>query len=184
MKTFQYGNARITNNNEGLRISIPSRKTWLLLIFGTLWLGGWAFGLSTVLDLAMAGDSGLEGFDVFLAVWLSLWTLGGLSIICLLLWGYLGKEELYIPKNKREIIFKKHILGLGLTRQLDKNQIRNFRFHEVSAALMSMRRGLAMWGAGAGKIKFDYGMKTFSMGLGLDDAEANYIIYLLDDTLG
>jgi hypothetical protein len=33
----------------------------------------------------------------------------------------------------------------------------------------------AFWGLGPGKIKFDYGFKTYSFGLAVDDAEANYL---------
>ena len=39
----------------------------------------------------------------------------------------------------------------------------------------------SFWGLGPGKIKFDYGFKTYSFGLGVDDAEANYIIEILKE---
>lgn len=184
MTTLNNGKALITQNPGGLHISIPSRKTWFLIVGAILWLCGWAFGLKSVLGVLLTHGQGWEEGKLFVAVWLTLWTLGGISIIGMVLWGIFGKEEFFISQPNGEVIFKKHILGLGIRRKLMKNQIKNFTFNEVPTNSLSLERRWSVWGLGQGKIKFDYGMKTFSMGLGLDDAEANYIIYLLDEKFG
>lgn len=44
-----------------------------------------------------------------------------------------------------------------------------------------MKNRLAFWGLGEGKVKFDYGMKSPSFGLGLEDAESNYIVKLMKE---
>ena len=41
----------------------------------------------------------------------------------------------------------------------------------------------AFWGLGPGKIKFDYGMKTYSFGLAVDDAEANHLVEYLTNRI-
>ncbi len=38
------GKANIENTIGNYTITIPSKKNWFALLFGTAWLGGWYFG--------------------------------------------------------------------------------------------------------------------------------------------
>ncbi|MEL6257250.1 MAG: hypothetical protein AAFR87_34970 [Bacteroidota bacterium] len=181
MKTLKNGTARIRDSFNGLHISIPSKKVWFVIIAASLWLMGWVWGLWTALEISN-WQGGIAKVDSFILIWLLFWIIGGGGVFISVLWGLFGKEELFLAKSGREAYFKKSILGLGIKRRLDKSQICNFRFNEVPFTReFTARRGLSVWGLGPGKIKFDYGMKTYSLGLGLDDAEANYLVFLLGE---
>lgn len=177
-KMINNGKAKIDNTFGGLSIMIPSKKNWFALLFGTAWLGAWFFGFVSASGLWFSSGTGNSGADGFLIFWLIAWTVGGLTIMALLLWGYFGQER-FITDNS-EILFEKTIFGIGLKNRLDLSEIKNFRTEFGIDNWFGGNRW-AFWGLGPGKIKFDYGLKTYSFGLGVDDAEANYIVELLKE---
>ena len=90
----------------------------------------------------------------------------------MLLWGYFGNEKLAV--NRHEVKFEKTIFGIGIKKRLIKKEVNNFRFEKINDSMFGGSRW-AFWGLGPGKIKFDYGLKTYSFGLAVDDAEASYL---------
>ncbi|MCD8450354.1 hypothetical protein LNI98_11710 [Tenacibaculum dicentrarchi] len=168
------GKAKIEKQNNNYKVTIPSKKNWFGLIFGTAWIGGWYFGFKMALGSFNFNneDSGF-GVDGFMSFWLIGWTIGGIMIIGMLLWGYFGKE--LIEFNRQNVNFQKTIFGIGIKKQLDKKEVKNFRFEQVNESAFGGNRW-AFWGLGPGKIKFDYGFKTYSFGLGTDDAESKYLV--------
>lgn len=177
MESTNNGKAKIHTSFEGTKITIPSPTNWFILLFGTAWLGGWVMGLTAVSDMLFSDFSRPNEMDWFLVFWLTGWTLGGLFVIGMLLWGYFGKETFTIKRNR--VYFNKTIFGVGIKKVLNIQEIKNIRFSEVKLDWMDRKSAWQYWGIGTGKIKFDYGMKTYSMGLALDDAEANYLIEFL-----
>lgn len=171
------GKAKIEKTFDGLNIIIPSKKNWFVLLFGTVWMGGWFFGLSVFGILFFSETRGF-GIGWFLVFWLIAWTIAGLAIAILLLWGYFGQEKFIT--NSNGVSFEKTVFGIGKKNRLDISEIKNFRTDLVSSNGFG-GNGLAFWGLGTGKIKFDYGLKTYSFGLGVDEAEANYIVGLLKE---
>jgi hypothetical protein len=171
------GKAKIEKTFGGIDISIPSKKNWFALLFGTAWMGGWFFGFLSASGYLFSGTGHL-GADGFLTFWLIGWTVGGLAISFMLLWGYFGQEKFMTDRN--EILFEKTVFGIGKKYRLDISAIKNFRTELGSDNWFGGNRW-AFWGLGPGKIKFDYGLKTYSFGLGVDDAEANYIVGLLKE---
>lgn len=171
------GKAKIEKTNGGLSILIPSKKNWFGLIFGTVWLGGWYFGVTTVIPFT-SSENGHVDIDSFLIIWLIIWIGGGLTIIVLLLWGYFGKEKFIL--NHNEVLFEKTVFDLGSKKRLVAKEIKNFR-KESGNDKWSLGNRWAFWGLGPAKIAFDYGLKTFSFGLAVDDAEANYIVGILKE---
>lgn len=151
-----------------------------MLIFGTVWLGGWYFGFSNALELFYFDSSSNTEMGGFITFWLIGWSAGGLVIIFLLLWGYFGQERLEI--NSRELLFEKTIFGVGQKKRLQISQVKNFRYENINESMFGGSR-LGFWGLGPGKVKFDYGMKTYSFGLAADDAEANHIAEYLTNRI-
>lgn len=182
MESINNGRAKIQNSINGTQISIPSKKNWFVLLFGTAWLGGWYFGLTMALGTFSFGETGFVGVDGFMLFWIIGWSIGGAFVIGLLLWGYFGQEQFLIGSNQVEL--SKKVFGIGTNKVLKKSAVKNIRFNEVQIDYFSGKNRFAIWGIGEGKIKFDYGMKTYSFGLGLDDAEANYLIELLGKKVG
>lgn len=172
------GKANINKTFGYLSIVIPSKKNWFNLIFGAFWLCGWLFGFLTTSGVLLRGDS--NGASGFLSFWLLMWTLGGITVISLMLWGWFGKETFIA--DGREVLFEKTVFGVGLKKKLVQSEIKNFRFEYIETGWFSGGRSRwSSWGLGPGKIKFDYGLKTYSFGLGVDDAEAHHIIQLLNE---
>ncbi|WP_018342699.1 hypothetical protein [Cytophaga aurantiaca] len=171
------GTAKIEKTIDGIRISIPSKKNWFALIFGTAWLGGWYAGFTSAYPTVMYGfeQGEMNGFMTF---WLIGWTIGGVGIISVLSWGYFGKEKFNLRKG--EVLFEESIFGIGRKRRLQATAVKNIRTELNNDSWFGSNRW-AFWGLGPGKIKFDYGLKTFSFALGVDDAEANHIVALLKE---
>ena len=172
------GKATIEKSFGGLNIIIPSKKNWFALLFGTAWMGGWFFGFVSASGILFSSETGQLGADGFMTFWLIGWTVGGLAITTILLWGYFGQEKFITDRN--EILFEKSVFGIGIKNRLERSAIKNFRT-EVSNDNWFGGNRWAFWGLGPGKIKFDYGLKTYSFALGVDDAEANYIVGLLKE---
>ncbi len=174
------GRAKIeTNSNGRLKVNIPSRKNWFALIFGTFWLGGWLFGI--IMALATLGKSENGLIDGFMLFWICGWLVGGLAITFFLLWGYFGQEVLEFDFD--EVHFKRTVFNIGTKRVLNKRDIKDFNFEKTTSNFWNGDRSWAVWGLGEGKIKFDYGLKTYSFGLSLDDAEAKYLVEKLNQQL-
>lgn len=169
------GKAKINNTYGRLSITVPSKKNWFALIFGTAWIGGWYFGFRSASGFLFSGmeHSGVSGFMSF---WLIGWTVGGLAVCFMLLWGYFGQEKFVTDGN--QIVFEKTVFGIGKKYILEIPATKNFRTEPQNDNWNGGNRW-AYWGLGPGKIKFDYGLKTYSFGLGVDDAEAYYIVELL-----
>jgi hypothetical protein len=172
------GKAKIEKTTGKLNIIIPSKKNWLALLFGTAWMGGWFFGFISTSSIIFSSKTEHSGADGFLTFWLIGWTVGGIAVTTMLLWGYFGKEKFITEKN--EILFEKSVFGIGKKNSLEISNLKNFRT-EYGNDNMFGNNKWAFWGLGPGKIKFDYGLKTYSFGLGVDDAEANYIVDLLKE---
>jgi len=171
------GKARIEKTVNGIRISIPSKKNWFGLLFGTAWLGGWYAGFTSAYPMVFHGIEQGE-IEAFMTFWLIGWTIGGVSIVGMLLWGYFGKEKFYLERG--EVLFEESVFGIGRKKRLQAIAINNIRTELGNDSWLGGNRW-AFWGLGPGKIKFDYGLKTFSFGLGVDDAEAKHIKALLKE---
>ena len=162
------GKSQIEHTLDAYRVTLPSRKYWFTMTFGLIWIVGW-FG---ALFFVIWGDA-FEGSEDFLTFWLASWIVGGLFVGFLLLWLFIGKETIEIKGS--EVLFEKTILDIGLKNKLERSQVKNFRFEQINMNTYGGNR-MAIWGLGPGKIKFDYGMKTYSFGLGVDDAEARFLV--------
>ncbi len=106
--------------------------------------------------------------------WLAGWTIGGVAVALSLAWMILGREALAI--GPEGLSLRRAILGVGITRTYDLQQVKRLRVDPRS--LDASRRRLAGlgWGLGDGLIAFDYGAQTVRCGASLDDAEARLIL--------
>jgi len=172
------GKAKIEKTFNELKIIIPSEKNWFFQIFGTAWMGGWFFGFIMVSEKIFFSEISYSGANLFVLFWLIAWTVGGLIVARALLWGYFGQEKFMTDRS--EVFFEKTVFGMGKKMRLDISEIKNFRV-EIIIDSESRRKNDTSWGLGGGKIKFDYGLKTYSFGLSVDDAEAEYIVGLLKE---
>ncbi len=170
-------NPKITyeDSTDGLMIAIPAPKFWPVLIFLAVWLCGWAAGewaaISSLLE--SADDWAAAGF---LMVWLIGWSIGGGFALIFFLFMALGKERILVRPDA--IYVRKEVLGVGPTRRYDRMQIREL--HVLPIPQGRDRRGMKSFG----RIAFEYGEKTVTIGIVTKDDEANELANLLRGRLG
>lgn len=177
MEKLNNGRAVIKSEGNNTSLIIPVKKNYLIIIFSSVWLLIWfSFFGSFYSSFGLFND---DGIDSFFLIWVTFWVFGSLVVMFLLLWNLFGKEIITI--NTKYLEVNQNLFGIGRKRQYDIKHVENFRFNEIPYNMFSMKNRLAFWGFGEGKIKFDYGMKSPSFGLALEDAESNYIVKLMKE---
>ena len=168
------GKARIRQDGEDLLIDIPSKKEWLRLIFYSFWLCGWFYGLvAAISNYSLALSSEALGPTFWLAAWIP----GGVFIIGLTFWGYFGKEIIFICGDAFFLNYT--VLGYGFKHKLITSEIKDIKLASIDNSIFA-KNNISAFGFGKGKIHFDHGFKTYKLGDGLYEAEAKYIIELLN----
>jgi hypothetical protein len=168
------GKATILESTHETVVTIPTKKNWFLLVFITVWLCGWAIGwLSATGTLTFSGGTDV---DAFLAVWLTLWTIGGFFIINFYVWMLLGKEVITFNKNtitrarKGQLFFR--------DKTYDVREVKSIRIKEPEADSgfgMFQRQSFSAI-VKAGTIHFSYGLQTVKIAAGIDEPEAKLIL--------
>lgn len=170
------GKATIESKGDTISVSVPADRNLFILILNTIFMWGWGWGFKVAL-------TGLVNFEIeqqegrtFVTFWLLLWTITGLLIIRFILWGFFGRETFRLSPTNAEL--SKMVFGIGKKNSFDTKELKNLRFQAVDTGLNYQMINWRAWGVGRfpGKIQFDYGMRTYSFGAGVDDAEAKYII--------
>ncbi|MGE5397651.1 MAG: hypothetical protein ACM3MK_09000 [Chitinophagales bacterium] len=169
------GRALIQELDGKIRVVIPTKKNWFIILFVGFWLCGWAFGELSVLGEIFKSDKP-GGVDIFLIAWLGGWTVGGAWAIYAFLWNLAGHEEIIIASSN--ISIAKKILGLGLNKEYSLSDAKRFRVSTERNNTWFNSGGMSYWGFKDGKIRFDYGMKTIRFAGQVDEAEANHILNL------
>ncbi len=177
--------ARHTTENLGdtLKISIPSRKQWLIILFMAFWLAGWSLGEVTALVIVIRG-LGVRGPILFILLWLTLWTFFGVFVTYTLLWQLFGKEIILI--SNQAIITKRAVFGfVYFPREYSAEYIKELRVLPASnqGDLFGMNRAGWLTGFSGGALAFDYGAKTIRFGMSIDEAEAKQILEEIDQIL-
>src|SRR3954465_8641471 len=78
---------RIDDAVDGIRITIPARRRWSLLLFTGAWLLMWAAAEGSVIPQLGGGELREPRFESF---GLIAWTVGGLAALGSLLWQIAG----------------------------------------------------------------------------------------------
>jgi hypothetical protein len=104
-------------------------------------------------------------FSLFLCVWLVGWTFGELAVTYAILYAIGGREV--VQANSDTLTVRTEIFRLGLAKSYRVHEMRNLRFQPEAGAAKGRR---------ASRIAFDYGANTVSFGSDLDEAEATMLI--------
>jgi hypothetical protein len=168
---------------DGVRVIIPTPRSWLAIIFFSAWLVGWFFGeRSALVQLLESSGSAMPAKHVepaFLIPWVVLWTVGGALVMTTLLWQLAGRET--ISANSISLSRRIEVFGVGFTRSYTLSEIRDLRATPYIHPRYSRQRALFPWtgGEGSGAIAFDYGARTIRFAPGLDEAEAKLLVAYL-----
>jgi hypothetical protein len=159
---------------QGLRIVIPSRRNWLVLLFLLAWLGGWAMGeVSVSKQLLNFTD---KTPITFLLFWLVGWTIGGTLAAGAVLWQLAGSEVLTI--DSLSLLYRVEVFGMGRSRSFRAADVKNIRSIEYAFSPLMNQRTMfpPILGTGYGPVAFDYGARTFRIAPSLDEAEARILV--------
>lgn len=179
-KPFQ-GRAKISRNGNSLEVIIPVKKKWLAIFFTSAWLGLWSVG-ETVVGHAVFVN---PGESVFLLLWLSVWTIGGMTAIVELLKLLTGQETIKADSGVLEISYQ----ILFVTR------VKRYQISDIKHLTTNLTVEDDVWGWGLryrprlsssfneGVLKFDYGLKTIKFGAGIDEAEGRLLLELFKSNL-
>jgi hypothetical protein len=159
----------------GLQISLPPRRSWSLSVQMIAWLGGWAIG-EVLVGKALWFGTSAPG-SPFLVMWLAGWTLIGAWVVITVARQIAGQDILSIGNDV--LTYRVAIAGLGLTRKFDLARVRGLRAEPVHELWDWTGAFLPFFGAAEGSIAFEYGVRTYSLGPGLNDAEAAGIVDML-----
>lgn len=173
MAKVEVGKARsqIENTSDGLRITIPVKKNYFVILFLGFWLCGWVAGEVSALTELINGKGAADGFLFF---WLCAWTVGGIFAISTWLWNFKGKEIIIFTGVELQHI--RQVAGLRWSKEYELASVRNLRGQAQMSSIIGSRNPMDFWGLTGGSISFDYGHSTHRFGAQLDEAEANYIV--------
>ncbi len=173
------GRAHINESTREFTIEIPSRKNWLIIIFMTAWLGAWLIGELSALGIVAGILSGNEQdlASLFVLFWLAAWTIAGFFIIRTLVWMIAGKE--IISFSNTELKIHKKAMLLSKVKTYDIKEVKDFAVIPNTSTdnIFGGIDGLKFWNMGnQGSLKFDYGLKTVKLAMGIDEAEAKSLL--------
>jgi hypothetical protein len=161
---------------DSLKITIPSTRQWLKILFLGFWLTGWAFGEYTVLSILLNGKA-FEGPLLFIIAWLGGWTIGGGYAIYILFWQLAGSEVIIISQSG--ITTSRSIFGfMFFPKEYSFEYIKSLRVSTAtrSISIFSWSWEKEFYGLSGGCIAFDYGAKTINFGVGIYEAEAKQVL--------
>lgn len=170
---------------DSLRITLPSRKHWLTIIAASLFVLFWAVGEFVFFSLAvpvllslLTTQSALVALAalafpaIFGVVWISFWTIGGLTALYALLWNLAGREV--IDVSPLAIRLSRRVPGWGRAKEYLAEHVKDLRVSPQVMPEWFMRR--SAWPAAAiGQLAFDYGARTIRFA-DADEAEAKMIL--------
>jgi hypothetical protein len=158
-----------------LRLTIPARKNWFILIFLTVWLGGWLIG--EFFAIGTLFTNGSDGISLFLLFWLAGWSIGGIFAFQILVWNLRGKEIITIGSGRLSIAKKGTIFGKE--KVYDLREVKRLRVQDDASVFNTVfgqrRNTLGPFNSG-GMLRFDYGMKTIRFAADIDEAEAEALL--------
>ena len=131
------------------------------------------FALTMVFSFDGDGDNFPQ---LFTAVWLIGWTLGGFYAIKTLIWMIFGKEIITFSTGQFSI--NRSGALLEKIKTYDLNEAKDFRINAtedengISFGGNTRRRSVIE----PSVIHFDYGLKTLKFGIGIDEAEAKFLL--------
>jgi hypothetical protein len=168
--------ATLSEEPGGLRITVPARPQWLILLFLSVWLALWVYGGGTVILDARKGKH-LEA-PWFTWMWLAIWVLVSAYALFAWLWQVAGREVIAVRAGA--LVLRREIFGIGRSWEYDLRHVRDVR--ALPTVTTDWTSSLQGWGVASGAMAFDYGPRTYRFAGGLDEAEAKEIARWLQES--
>jgi len=144
-------------NDQRLKLILPLRVNWLMLLLHSLALVVWLAMLVTVLLYLLRGLSSTLVLTVILLIWLLIWLWFGRFLWARWQYHAANREILFI--NADQLVIRRPVSILGLTTAYDRQHVSNFYYsdqHNCPA--------------------FDYAYLHVYFGRTLDESQAHQVI--------
>jgi hypothetical protein len=155
-----------------LVIDLPSPRRPLTAFVITLWLAGWAVGMSFVVQQFRSGGAATADRP-FLLAWAGTWLAAGVCACAWLAWLVAGRERVTVRADALHI--RRWILAWGVTRAYPLSTISELRTfgREVPPLLAA---GLDITGRGASGVRFRCGPRVVRFARALDEHAAHAVV--------
>lgn len=181
----------INHSGETLTITTRVQKSWGVMLFVIVWLGGWVAGelfagMMIWIGVAelLAGGLWADAFDLFsgeglfaLAGFGMLTIVGGM-LIRWFVWYLTGVETLEVRRDS--LTLRRRILRLGHSKEYLAEHIQGLRISPPPPPSIFLQSTHDAWKYPMilvhSPLAFDYGAKTIRFGAGIDEAEAASIL--------
>ena len=173
MEKPYHGRTIVDDNADYLTITIPGKRDLLPITWTFLWMIFWGFiGSTAVADSINATGNANRAFMIF---WISGWAIMGLMAVKNMIWLIWGREVIEIDQDTFSITRKNDFISRE--KVYDLSECKNFRIRDRDSAADNKTWFIFYYqNKDTGNIAFDYGMKTFSFGDDLHEAEARYVL--------
>ena len=159
--------AVIKQVSTDLKILIPAEKNLKFFLVSVFWFVGWYFFYRFAQNID----------EVFVQIWLVLWTIAGVIFVLIFLWFLFGYEQLRISQS--EIVLLISLFGLKYNRTIEKLTIKSCTFSEEQIEKRNQRKNVIFLTSPA-KIKIATHYKDYFIGSSLVDSEAREIMEIIN----
>lgn len=151
---------------------LPSPRRPVTLGVLSLWLVGWAFGVTFMVQQFL--EPGPFGFDrAFLLAWMLAWVAAGLVVIGYMTWLAAGRERVTLEGGA--LVLRRGVFGLWWARRWPLESIRRLRtFGREIPPMIAF--SLDVSGRGASGVRFESGGHVVRFARTLDEHEARAIV--------
>jgi hypothetical protein len=180
-----------------IRVTLPSKRNILHVLFISLWLLMWGFMVSgllsmmvtfmKVIEIGRNSTPAVQPGDllifviIFFALFLvALLALGGFGIYR---FGWLIAGQEVIEATQQTLTVTKQIFRWKRSKQYISENVNNLRTNTQLLSVFLPGKRVKRFLGGAGMIAFDYGGRTSTFGLEINEAEAEQIILALKEGL-
>jgi hypothetical protein len=161
------GRSVIYRNGDTIKITIPSKRSWFVVILLAFWLVCWTAVESSTAERLVNVDGRL-GAKTFLAVCLTAWTAFGIIALYGFLWLIGGREIVTI--NSGVLKLRKQIFGLGTIKHYPISDITRMKACSPRTRRSDRRK------IKRGVIEFYSKGKIIKFGADLDLTEAEILV--------
>jgi hypothetical protein len=167
--------AIVDDTGGHLRLTFPPKVHQFSLVFFMVWIVVWTYA-----GMINIGQF-LRDPNLFTVFWLAGWLAGEVFVLYVILWSFVGVEQVYV--NQNSLTHSRTVFGKGLVREYDLGSVKKIRPSPLLAMPFGIGANGVFWGIAGGSIVFDYGMKSVSVGIGIESPEADFLVGKLDTVI-
>ncbi len=174
-------NYYLEKGSSEIEIIFYPEKRWFSVIFLCVWIMGWAVAEIIVIDQLINQEkifdinfSTENDSNLFLFVWVIIWTYGGIMAIISLLWEVSGEQYVYI--NRRNLKIEKRLGFISKTKVFDLDKINGLMITQKTKNSKTQEFYRSSFFRQVGYIGFYYKGKKIRFGLDIKKEEAGDIL--------